>query len=273
MSDKKIKLNGDEKKLMREMFWNSFLLEACYNYERQQALGFALGMWPAIKRYYKTKKEQSEALVRHMAIFNTTPHVVPAITGVATVLEKQASENPDFDKNVINSVKVGLMGPFAGIGDSFFWGTVRIIATGIGLSLAQQGSFLGAILFLLIFNVPHLIVRYYSGVLGYKLGTGLLSNASGTGVMQMISRGATIVGLMVIGGMSASMVKFSTTLQFTIGETPFALQQYLDQIFPLLLPLLYTLAMFGLLKKGYKSTTILLITIAVGIVGALIGII
>lgn len=63
-----------------------------------------------------------------------------------------------------------------------------------------------------------------------------------------------------------------TPLTFTIGETAFELQGYLDQIFPLLLPLLYTLAMFGLLKKGCKSTTILLITIAVGVIGSLLHI-
>ena len=265
------KLNKDEKQLVREIFWNSFLLEASYNYERQQALGFAVGMWPAIKRYYHTKEEQAEALTRHMAIFNTTPHVVSAISGVATVLEKQASENPDFDKSIINNVKIGLMGPLAGIGDSFFWGTIRVIASGIGISLAQQGSILGAILFLILFNVPHLLVRYYGALWGYKFGTGLMSNASDSGIIQTLSKAATIVGLMVIGGMSASMVVMKTPFTFTISETTFALQGYIDQIFPMLLPLLYILAMFGLLKKGAKSTTILLVTIVVGIVGAFFG--
>ncbi|MFM1654965.1 PTS system mannose/fructose/sorbose family transporter subunit IID [Brevibacillus sp. B_LB10_24] len=271
MTEKK-KLSKDEKKLMREIFWSSFMLEASYNYERQQGLGFAVGMWPAIKRYYKTKEEQAEALVRHMSIFNTTPHVVTTITGVATSLEKQASENPSFDKNIINNVKVGLMGPFAGIGDSFFWGTIRIIAVGIGLSLAQQGSFLGPLLFLLLFNIPHLLVRYYGGVYGYKFGTNIMQSANNSGIMSVISKGATIVGLMVIGGMSASMVTLKSKLVFHVGQTDFPLQDYLDQIFPLLLPILYTLLMFGLLKKGYKSTTILLLTIAFGLAGAFFGI-
>ncbi|MBS4206562.1 PTS system mannose/fructose/sorbose family transporter subunit IID [Bacillus sp. FJAT-50079] len=272
MTEKK-KLSKDEKKLMREIFWNSFMLEASYNYERQQALGFAIGMWPAIKRYHKTKEAQAEALTRHMSIFNTTPHVVTTITGVATALEKEASEKPSFDKSIINNVKVGLMGPFAGIGDSLFWGTIRIIAVGIGLSLAQQGSILGPILFLLLFNIPHMLVRYYGGVFGYKFGTSIMQTADNSGIMAMISKGATIVGLMVIGGMTASMVKLKSTLVFSVGETEFPMQDYLDQIFPMLLPLLYTLFMFRLLKKGYKSTTILLITIIFGIVGSLIGII
>ncbi len=266
------KLTREDKKIINEIFWSSFHLESCYNYERQQSLGFAIGMWPAIKRYYKTTEQRAQALTRHMTIFNTTPHIVTAITGIATVLEKEASENPDFDVTIINNVKVGLMGPLAGIGDSFFWGTVRIIAAGIGISLAQQGSILGAIMFLLIFNVPHLIVRYLGARYGYVFGTSLMNDAKDSGILEMISKGATIVGLMVIGGMSASMVTMVTPLSFTIGETSFAMQTYLDQIFPLLLPFCYTLTMFGLLKKGYKSTTILLITIAVGIIGSMIGI-
>ena len=268
----KQKMSAEDKKMVNGLFWNSFLLEASYNYERQQALGFSVGMWPAIKRFYKTKAGQAEALKRHMAIFNTTPHMVSVISGVTAAMEKEASENKDFDKDIINNVKVGLMGPLAGIGDSFFWGTLRIIAAGIGLSLAQQGSVLGAILFLIIFNVPHLLIRYYGTVLGYQFGAGLMSNTKSAGILKMISKGASIVGLMVIGAMSASMVAMKTPLTFTIGETAFELQGYLDQIFPLLLPLLYTLAMFGLLKKGCKSTTILLITIAVGVIGSLLHI-
>lgn len=269
---RKEKLTKDEKKLIKELFWHSFILENCYNYERQQALGFAIGMWPAIKRFYPAKEDQQTALQRHMAIFNTTPELVSVITGISAAMEKEASENPAFDTRMINNVKVGLMGPLAGIGDSFFWGTLRIIASGIGISLAQQGSFLGAILFLIIFNVPHFIIRYYGTVFGYKSGVSLMGNAKDSGILQMLSKGATIVGLMVIGGMSASMVVMKTPFSITIGKTAFKIQDYLDQIFPLLLPLLYTLIMFALLKKGWKPTTILLITIVVGIAGVWLGI-
>ncbi len=267
----KIVMNQEDKKLVNELFWHSFLLEASYNYERQQALGFAVGMWPAIKRFYKTKEEQATALERHMAIYNTTPHVSGMIAGVAAAMEKEASTNKSFDPNSINSVKVGLMGPFAGIGDAFFWGTFRVIAAGIGISLAQQGSPLAPIVFLLVFNIPHLLVRYYGTKYGYMLGTNLLSNMKSSSLLQTVSKGASIVGLLVIGGMSASMVKLTTALSFTIGETEFLLQSYIDQIFPLALPFIYTLCMVWLLKKGLKSTHILLLTIAIGICGSLVG--
>lgn len=269
---KKQMTNKEDKKLINELFWSSFLLEHSYNYERQQALGFALGMWPAIKRFYKTKKEQSEALVRHMQIFNTTPHISSAISGITAALEKEASQNDEFDRDIINQVKVSLMGPFAGIGDSFFWGTIRIIATALALPLSQQGSILGPILFLIAFNVPHMIVRYYGTVYGYQFGTDLMENISESGIFKKISKAATIVGLMVIGAMSAQMVNLETTLSFNFEETTFAIQEYIDQIFPLLLPLLYTTWMFNLLKKGKKSTYLLLVTIIFGLGGALLGI-
>ncbi len=148
---------------------------------------------------------------------------------------------------------------------------LRYIASGIGISLCQQGSPLGPILFLLIFNIPHIIIRYFLTMLGYKSGISLVEGARGGVILQKLSKGATIVGLMVIGGMSASMVALSTPLAMTIGETTFEMQSYLDQIFPSLLSLLYVFLMFGCLKKGMKATGILLMTIAIALVGAFFG--
>lgn len=103
MSSEKTTLSTDDKKLVKELFVNSFFLENCYNYERQQGLGFALAMWSAIKRFWHTKEERAAALTRHMAIFNTTPHVVGAISGVSAALEREASENPEFDTSITST--------------------------------------------------------------------------------------------------------------------------------------------------------------------------
>lgn len=144
------------KEVFKKTFWRTFPLQACFCYERMQNVGFAYQMVPALKKLYPDKEEASKALKRHLAIFNTTPCVVPFITGASIAMEekfKKARENgEECDEESINAVKTALMGPLAGIGDSFFWGTLRIIAAGIGASLAAQGSILGAVLFFLMYK-------------------------------------------------------------------------------------------------------------------------
>lgn len=262
----------EDKKMFREMFLTSLPLESSYNFEKQQALGFLIAMSPAIKRFYHTKEEQSEAMLRHMAIFNTNPQLVSTITGITAVLEKEASENSEFDKTTINAIKIGLMGPVAGIGDSFFWGTLRVIAAGIGISLAAEGSILGPVIFLLIFNIPHYLARYFGLKYGYLLGTDLLFGAKSNGLLAKITKSACTVGLIVIGAMTSTLVKMTTPIKFVVGEAEFLLQDCFDQIFPLALPLLFTYICYILIKKGMKPTTLLLLTIGFGILGKYIGI-
>ena len=93
--------------------------------------------------------------------------MVTLILGISTAMEEENALDENFDTSSINSVKAGLMGPLAGIGDSFMWGTLRIIATGIGTSLAMNGNILGPILFFLLFNIPHVILRYICMMGGY----------------------------------------------------------------------------------------------------------
>ncbi|MCR0153728.1 PTS system mannose/fructose/sorbose family transporter subunit IID [[Clostridium] innocuum] len=267
-------ISAEEKKMLKKMFISSFVMEHSYNYERQQGLGFSLGMWPVIKKVYKTKEEQGDALERHMAVFNATPHIETLIMGIAAAMEKEASLNPDFDKSSINSVKIGLMGPLSGIGDSIFWGSLRVVAAGVGLALATQGSPLGALVFLLVYNIPHFIIKYYCTFIGYSFGVDLMKNVSGSGILDKITKAASIIGLMVIGAMTASMVSLTLSGSFTISGNEFIIQDYIDQIFPMLLPLLYTLFIFYLLQvRKWKATTLLLFSIVISFVLVYTGLI
>lgn len=273
-TDKIKQISPAEKKMLKNMFKASFVMEHSYNYERQQGLGFSLGMWPAIREIYDNKEDQGDALERHLAVFNATPHIETLIMGIAAAMEKEASVNPDFDKSSINAVKVALMGPLSGIGDSIFWGSLRVVAAGIGLSLCQAGNPLGALVFLLVYNIPHLIIKYYCTFAGYAFGTDLMGNIQGSGVLDKITKAATIVGLMVIGAMTASMVALKLTGKFTVSGNEFVIQDYIDQMFPMLLPLLYTLLMFYLLQvKKMKATTLLLLSIVISFVLVVCGLI
>lgn len=264
------------KDIFKRTFWRSFPLQACFCYERMQNVGFAYQMVPALKKLYPDKKEASEALKRHLAIFNTTPAIVSFITGAAIAMEEKFKKAKDAgeecDEESINAVKAALMGPLAGIGDSFFWGTFRIIGAGIGASLAAQGSILGAILFLLIYNIPHFLVRYQGLRIGYKSGVNFLAGLSQGGVIAALTEAAKILGLVVVGSMAASMVSLSTPLVFTISGAEIVVQDIFDAIITGFLPLCLTLGTYKLLQKGIKTTTILWGMIIVGIIGSVIGI-
>lgn len=279
MADKKSM--GSEESVMtqdvfKKTFWRSFPLQACFCYERMQNVGFAYQMVPALKKLYPDKAEASEALKRHLAIFNTTPAIVTFITGAAIAMEEKFKKAKDAgeecDEESINAVKTALMGPLAGIGDSFFWGTFRIIGAGIGASLAAQGSILGAILFLLIYNIPHLLVRYHGLRIGYKSGVSFLAGMSEGGVIAALTEVAKVLGLIVVGSMCASMVSLATPMVVSIAGADIVLQDIFDGIITGFLPLCLTLGIYKLLQKGMKTTTILWGMIAVGIIGSVLGI-
>ena len=236
-------------KELRSVFWRSFALQGAFNYERMQNIGYCYSMIPVIRRLYGEKKDQSLALIRHLEIFNTTPAVVPTIMGITAAMEEENANNTNFDEQSINAVKASLMGPLAGIGDSIFWGTLRIIAAGIGVSIAKDGSMFGPILFLLIYNIPNFLVRIFGLKLGYQVGVNSLERIQRAGLMDKIMSVATIIGLSVVGGMVATMLSISTPLEFKISGAEIVVQDILDQILPNMLPLIFTFVIYRLIKK------------------------
>ncbi|MBS4535581.1 PTS system mannose/fructose/sorbose family transporter subunit IID [Clostridium sp. D2Q-14] len=260
------------RKDLNRIFWRSFQMEFSWNYERQMNLAYTYALIPLLEKLYKKREDLSNALKRHLEFFNTTPHIVTMMLGVSAAMEEQNAENPDFDEGSINTVKASLMGPLAGLGDSFFWGTLRLIATGIGTSLALKGNVLGPILFILVFNIPHIAIRYFLTSAGYKMGTGFLQRLQEKGMMSKLTLGASILGLMVIGGMSASMIDITIPATIGSGDSATAIQDILDGIMPKLLPLGAFAIVYWLLGKGIKATTILLGIALVGILGTWIGI-
>ncbi|WP_088050944.1 PTS system mannose/fructose/sorbose family transporter subunit IID [Virgibacillus dakarensis] len=260
------------KKDLNQLFWRSFQMEFSWNYERQASLAYAYAMIPILKKLYKKKVDLSAALKRHLEFFNTTPHIVTMILGVSAAMEKSNAEDKNFDSSSINTVKASLMGPLAGIGDSFFWGTLRLIATGIGTSLSLKGNILGPILFLLVFNVPHIALRYILTKVGYNMGTGFLKKLQENGTMGNLTFGAAILGLMVIGGMSADMIVLNVPLTIGSGDSATAVQDILDGILPGLLPLAAFGVIYWLLGKEVKATTILVGMAVISILGAWAGI-
>lgn len=268
---------ADERKLTKKdlnrVAVRSLGMEWDWNYERQMNMAFCYSMLPIIKKLYPNKDDQVQAMQRHMEFFNTTPHMSTLILGITAAMEEQNATDPEFETESINNVKVSLMGPLAGIGDSFIWGTLRIIATGVGVSLAAQGNILGPILFLLLFNIPAQGLRFYLMHAGYKLGSGFLAKVQESGLMDILTYGASVLGLMVIGGMTAENVSVSVPLVVGSGETATTLGEICNTIMPGLLPLAFTMLMYWLVsKKNVKTTTLLVALVVVGLVGSFFGI-
>jgi len=256
---------------LRRVFWRSFQMEFSWNYERQMNLAFVYALIPVLKKLYPQKAALAAALKRHLVFFNTTPHIVTLLLGITTAMEEKNSQQQEMDGTAIDNVKASLMGPLAGLGDSFFWGTLRLIATGIGTSLALQGNILGPILFLLVFNVPHILVRWLFTRWGHVLGTGVLHRVQKSGMMESLTYGASIIGLMVVGAMAASMINITIPISFGAGEAKTEVQGIIDNIMPCLLPLVSFGIVYWLLGRKVKPLTIIGGMALVGILGSWIG--
>ena len=286
--------------------WRSTFIQGSWNYERMQNGGFAFSMIPAIKKLYKSKEDRSAALQRHLEFFNTHPYIASPIIGVTLALEEERANGAPVDDVAIQGVKVGMMGPLAGVGDPVFWFTVRPMLGALGASLALGGNILGPIIFFVAWNLIRWGFMWYTQEFGYKAGSAITDDLSG-GLLQDVTKGASILGMFVLAALVQRWVNISFTptiskiqlsegayiewdkvemtgpgLQQLFGEINSGkalsdikvttLQNNLDQLIPGLAGLLLTLFCMWLLKKKVSPIVIILGLFVVGILGHVVGI-
>ncbi|AXQ79473.1 PTS mannose/fructose/sorbose transporter family subunit IID [Streptococcus chenjunshii] len=289
----------------QKVWWRSTFLQGSWNYERMQNLGWAYSLIPAIKRLYTKKEDQAAALERHLEFFNTHPYVAAPIIGVTLALEEERANGAEIDDTAIQGVKIGMMGPLAGIGDPVFWFTVRPILGALGASLAASGNILGPIIFFLGWNLIRMAFLWYTQEFGYRAGSEITKDLSG-GILQDITKGASILGMFILAALVQRWVSISFTLnlpstqlsegayiEFPNGavtggklqeilgqvadglsltqEQTNTLQGQLDSLIPGLMGLLLTLFCMWLLKKKVSPITIIIGLFIVGIVLHVIG--
>lgn len=273
----KTKLTRRQRKLVGSIFWRSMWLMFCTSYTKQQGTTFGWTMIPYLEDIYGKETDAFyEAMSRHQDFFNTTPGMSPFIFSLVISMEQERKAAMDagreFDDSSIEALKVALVGPFAGIGDSVYSGALRIIATGIGLGFAQIGSWMGPVLFALIYNIPNVLIRYFGAEYGLKLGSTYIANALSSGALKAFTKGFAVLGLIMAGAMTAQYVSFKTTFVADFGGAAFNLQGVLDQIMPGLLPLAITMGSFFYLRKKNKPVTVLLVMFAAAVVLTVLGI-
>ena len=271
------KLTPDQRKLVRSVFLRSMWLMFCTSYTKQQGTTFGWTMIPYLEDIYgKETEEFYAAMARHQDFFNTTPGMSPFIFSLVISMEQERKAALDagkeFDDSSIEAIKIALMGPLAGIGDSVYSGALRIIATGIALGFSQMGSWLGPILFALVYNIPNGLIRYLGAVYGLKLGSSYIAEALSSGALKAFTKGFAVLGLIMTGAMTAQYVSFKTTFVADFGGTAFNLQGVLDQIMPGLLPLGITMAAFAYLRKKNNPVRVLLVMFALSVMLTLLKI-
>lgn len=195
---------------IRAVAWRHQYLQGSWNYERMQNGGWCYSIIPAIKKLYHTKEDQAAALKRHMEFYNTHPYISAPVMGVTLALEEEKANGANIPDETIQGVKVGMMGPLAGVGDPVFWYTLRPIIGSLGASLAMNGSIIGPILFFVIWNVMRLAFLYYTTKAGYDAGMSITKDLSG-GILGKITEGASIVGMFIIGALVERWVSISFT--------------------------------------------------------------
>ncbi|MCI2170816.1 PTS system mannose/fructose/sorbose family transporter subunit IID [Schleiferilactobacillus perolens] len=283
-----------------KVWWRSTFIQGSWNYERMQNGGWAFSLVPVLKRLYTTKEDRAAALKRHLEFFNTHPYLASPILGVTMALEEERANGAPIDDVAIQGVKVGMMGPLAGIGDPVFWFTVKPIIGALAASMAIAGNIMGPIIYFLAWNAIRMAFMWYTQEFGYKAGSKITDDLSG-GLLQEITKGATILGMFILGALVNRWVSVKfTPIVATVPQSKGAyidwahlpsgdagirtaleqqaqgrtlsadkvmtLQDNLDTLIPGLAALLLTLFCMWLLKKKVSPIIIILGLFVVGVV-------
>lgn len=246
------------------LYFRHFFLQSSFSFERMQGVGLTWIFHPLIKKLYKTTKERAQALKRHLVFYNTNPLTGAILTGMIAAMEERNARNELQDPSTINSLKGGLIGPLAGIGDTFFL-LVFVILLGVATDFSMQGNPLGVIIVTVVISLIWYLGVYYGVTQGYYRGEALLDRLTGKESEALLS-GLGLVGAMLVGALVAQFVNISIPL----GDG--VIQNQLDSLLPGLLPLGSVLLSFSLLKRGWSATWIMILYLILGVILGHLGI-
>ena len=297
MADNKVTISKSDR---IKVWLRSTFLQGSWNYERMQNGGWAYTLIPVLKKLYTKKEDRAAALKRHLEFFNTHPYLASPVLGVTMALEEDRANGAPIDDVAIQGVKVGMMGPLAGVGDPVFWFTVKPILGALAASLAMGGNILGPILYFVLWNAIRMSFCWYTQEFGYRSGSKISEDMSGS-LLQDVTKGASILGMFILGSLInrwvvvkftpvVSTVKLSKGAYIDWSKLPSGaagmqealkqqadglalsatkvttLQDNLDQLIPGLAGLLITLLCMWLLKKGVSPIIIIFGLFIAGVV-------
>ena len=245
----------------------------CFSQEHMQTFGYLTSMLPIIEELYDTKEEQKEALQTYTAFFNTEPQLGSVVVGVTAGLEEARANGDAVDDETINGMRAGLMGPIAGIGDSLVVGTLIPVLLGVALGLSTGGNPLGAIFYIVVWNLLAYFGMRFAYFKGYQLGDKAVEFLVGP-QGQAIRKAIGVVGGMVIGAVAATWVSVKTALQMkdAEGNVFLDLQAQFDAVYPGLLTAAFIIFCWWLMaKKRISPNWVMLLLVVIAAVGVAVG--
>ena len=276
-----VKADEEGKKLLTKrdvtnltLRWN-FYCEASNSFARLQSLAFCAAFIPVLKKLYgHDEQELSAALTRHLMFFNTQGIWGSVVHGIVLAMEEQRALGAPIPVEAITGIKAGLMGPFAGIGDTIDWSTLKPLVIVLALPLAESGSFLAPLICAVLVGGITLIENLFFLRTGYRMGTEAALSVLEGGMINKFISCASVLGLFMMGGLSSSMVNVYTTIQIPTGGTPMSIQtDILDKVAPGLLTLTAVLLVYRYLRSGRSMTKATFLLLIIGLVLGSIGII
>ena len=271
MAEKKL-----SKKALNKSFRNWYYGHlTCFSQEHMQTFGYLCAMLPLVEELYETKEEQKKAMDTYTAFFNTEPQVGSVIVGITAGLEEaRANGNEDVDSETINGLRAGLMGPIAGIGDSLLVGTLIPILLGIAMGLSTGGSPIGAIFYIIVWNLLITWGMRFLYFKGYELGgkaIDFLVGERATAIRESI----VMLGTIVIGAVAGTWINIRTGFTMTAegADKPFlVLQDTLNGVFPNILSAVFVIFCWYLLtKRNMSPIYVMLLLVVIAFVGVLVG--
>lgn len=256
------------------VFWRWQLsCEMSNSYERMQAVAYCFAMIPVLKKLYPNRDEFIEALQRHLIFFNTEATIGSIIVGMTVALEEEKAEsNGAVTGESIIAMKSALMGPVAGIGDTISQGTVKPIIFTLAVTTSATGSVVGWFI-LFLYALIAGIYSWFLMLTGYRTGKNALANLIASGWIDRIISGAGILGMFVVGGLSATNVNLNLTATYVSSGVEKTIQSFIDSIVPGLIPLCLVIGLSYYFKRNRGSQKYGIVVFALLVLGILLALI
>jgi mannose PTS system EIID component len=243
-------MNDGEKKVrtadLLGVLWRSFLIQASWSFDRMQSLGFAYAMLPVLRRLYPDGVERASRLKLHMEYFNTQPYLAAFILGAAARLEQDRAAGRGTGD--VSALKSALMAPLGALGDSFFWGSLKPLAATVSVAVLMAGAWWAPLLFLVVYNLFHLVIRAGVLVAGYRTAgdaVALMDTYSFTKMARLFKAISLSLLGSIVGAISLWRPEFRPESPFTGPGMAAA-------------GLVLTLAMVAALRKGFSPLKLML---------------